>query len=409
MAVIPNPFTGAATQVVSPSGDATGAKDAAAILAAVASLPATGGVVQLAATGTWNILCGQVIINRTGVYINAPGVFINAVGAGTVIDMHDTSTYTARTFAGGGILGFPVIDGTHTTGASQAIHAGDINMLQMFVQAQNFGFAGSKAVWLDNRTAQTEGMTGFIYSQSCAGGIVFDMHAPGNGSYDRFTGTLRIDTNGVGDGVSFINGAFVTNHQLYINGNMNTSTTQYACLRIGGSSDGSFIKNGQLNIGVELDDTTNLAPYTIFFGGGGNSLFGNGNIDFSQFDAFKSSNNAGQFIFTGPCFGDANLSSIATLGSATFTQAITGNGQTIFSSFFDGNAVTGTGGFTGLILAPGLLDGQSVTILNTTVGSLTFAAAGTSHVANGAGAIITTLTAARFVYDLSASLWYRCV
>jgi hypothetical protein len=127
-----------ATAVIAASSDVTGAASAAAINAAVASLPATGGLIVLSPSGPWHIKCGQVVINASGVYIQASGCYISAVGAGDMIDMHDSSTFETRPVHGGGILGFPVIDGTGTTGNACALHVGDI--FEMTVEAQAYNF-----------------------------------------------------------------------------------------------------------------------------------------------------------------------------------------------------------------------------------------------------------------------------
>lgn len=62
---------------------------------------------------------------------------------------------------------------------------------------------------------------------------------------------------------------------------------------------------------------------------------------------------------------------------------------------------------TGVILQAGLTDGQQVTVVNTSANPITFAAAGTSNVADGAGDTIAALRAATFRWLAATSLWYR--
>jgi hypothetical protein len=69
--------------------------------------------------------------------------------------------------------------------------------------------------------------------------------------------------------------------------------------------------------------------------------------------------------------------------------------------------VTNGGAVTGIILGVGLVDGQEVTIVNISANSITFAAAGTSHVADGTSDVIAALTARTYVWSALQSLWYR--
>lgn len=66
---------------------------------------------------------------------------------------------------------------------------------------------------------------------------------------------------------------------------------------------------------------------------------------------------------------------------------------------------------TGVIVAAGTTNGQSLTIVNESTGasSVTMAIAGTSNVANGVSTVIAGLTAASFVWDSATSLWYHRV
>ena len=55
----------------------------------------------------------------------------------------------------------------------------------------------------------------------------------------------------------------------------------------------------------------------------------------------------------------------------------------------------------------GAVNGQQITIINTSGNPITFAAAGTSHVADGVSDTIAPLRAGTFRWLAAASLWYR--
>jgi hypothetical protein len=69
--------------------------------------------------------------------------------------------------------------------------------------------------------------------------------------------------------------------------------------------------------------------------------------------------------------------------------------------------VSAAGNITGLILAAGTVGGQALIVINESAFTLTFAVAGTSHVADGTSDVIAALTARKFVWDSNTSLWYR--
>jgi hypothetical protein len=60
---------------------------------------------------------------------------------------------------------------------------------------------------------------------------------------------------------------------------------------------------------------------------------------------------------------------------------------------------------TGVILAPGTVDGQTITLINEGAGSITFAASG-SNVATGVGSSIEAGTAIRYIWSVRTALWY---
>lgn len=96
-----------------------------------------------------------------------------------------------------------------------------------------------------------------------------------------------------------------------------------------------------------------------------------------------------------------------------FSQSATnpdpGAGGTIATAGLVISRVNPAAAETGIILQAGTQNGQVVWVVNEAVAanSLTFAAAATSHVADGTSDVIAGLTARCFVWDGSTSLWYR--
>ena len=72
--------------------------------------------------------------------------------------------------------------------------------------------------------------------------------------------------------------------------------------------------------------------------------------------------------------------------------------------------VSPAGAVTGIILQAGTSAGQTCLVVNEAVAAntVTFAASGTSNVADGTSSVIAGLNARRFVWDSGTSLWYPC-
>lgn len=69
--------------------------------------------------------------------------------------------------------------------------------------------------------------------------------------------------------------------------------------------------------------------------------------------------------------------------------------------------ITMAGDITGVIMDAGSWPGQERTVINEANHTATFAASGTSNVADGTGDVIAALKAARYVWNTGMSLWYR--
>ena len=306
-----------------PSGDVTGVKDTNNIISAISSVPANGGKITLVSTGPWYVNCGQITVNRGGVYIDAAGCLINALGAGDAFRMYD-SVFNTPVNRGGGILGFPVIDGAGTTGDSCALHIGDYIQGCAFIQAQNFtSGSNSIGVHLDNTAHWTEQFYGRIYTRNCTRHVVFDVNG-GFPSYARTELSVYVDALANQDCMVVQNGAFIYDSAIGLRGNTvgSANPVTNAVLRITGQGAGgnagtafSIISTSRLDIGVEQTIPAAHTPQTIVFGSiPANAILGcYGVIDFAGGGgSFSNTNfvhtNASTFIFSGPVTGDSNLS-----------------------------------------------------------------------------------------------------
>ncbi len=74
---------------------------------------------------------------------------------------------------------------------------------------------------------------------------------------------------------------------------------------------------------------------------------------------------------------------------------------------FETLPVSASSAVSGVILQPGITDGQQITVINTSPNQITFGGAATSNVADGAGDTIAPARAATFRWLAATSLWYR--
>lgn len=92
-------------------------------------------------------------------------------------------------------------------------------------------------------------------------------------------------------------------------------------------------------------------------------------------------------------------------GESASATAIT-NGSTIATSQ-SVVRVAPTGAVTGIILAAGAQPGQQVMVVNESGNNVTFAAAGTSNVADGTSAVIPGARQMTFIWNSATALWYH--
>lgn len=99
-------------------------------------------------------------------------------------------------------------------------------------------------------------------------------------------------------------------------------------------------------------------------------------------------------------------------GQQTGTVTTLSTGNTITPGTSGGNGsvrVTAGAAVTGIILAAGTKAGQEITVIHegAAANTITFAASGTSNVADGVSDVITGPSARTFIWDAVTSLWYK--
>jgi Pectate lyase superfamily protein len=416
--------------------------DTAAIQLAVTECIANGGGVVYLPPGTYKTSSTITAALTTGVSLlilgdGWPATSVSYYGSGDCIRMYCATGSSPNLRSGiAGVL----FDGTNAAGNSSAVHAGDMTQMTFNCRAQNFT-AGttSKGFWFDNQYTFTEQLTGQVYASNCTAHVVFDVSSgaalTATGSFDRTSLDIYIgQDNAAFDGVVLQNGAYIIDGALNIRGNFSGSSTPVtsAVLRLTGTvaaghpdaGDYASLQACQLNIGVECTSGT-YAPATIAVGSSSNVIAGcYGVMDFaaaSPFTAAANSAKSALYPFNGVILGDSNLQlcqgfpdnganwnipSGMSLGNYDGATALS-NGSTISTAGVAVVRVSSAANVTGIILEAGSPDGQLVWVVNTTGFSVTFAAAGTSNVADGTSGVIPPYGSRLYTWDdVVTSLWY---
>jgi hypothetical protein len=383
------------------------------------SLPADGGIIYLP-FGTYKTLDTWTVPKANVTIITDPGTVIYHYGSGPCIRMYSPLAYTSGW--GGGVLG-AIVDGSNASPGACGVQLGDIYQMKLDFTSRFFQGSGSKGIWFDNQYFWAEQMRGRVFAQQNTSNVVFDNSANVSGSATgSYKGTLLdvvLDCKGVGDGVILQNGAVLYNHRLGIYGNMDYSpSTKRWALTITGSKAGQFsrIQAGEVYVGMEVNGISGTQPGTINFGAAGSNYLRacKGVMDFGAASAFAGANNwDGSFQFDGPVLGDVNLKRSNGVATAHFSAGAISNGGFITTRFDSIVQAFPSSNVTGVILGtgdPGLSGtgsaDQIVTVVNTGSGSITFAAAATSHVATGTSCVIPPGTAMMFVWVANSSTWY---
>lgn len=156
-------------------------------------------------------------------------------------------------------------------------------------------------------------------------------------------------------------------------------------------------------------------------GSGKVGVASNGDVlDGSGFDTFVKARGATNLVHLQVNATDVltvNQNGVTQLGilveaEATGTVQTLSTGNTITTVATQGVArVTAAAAVTGIILAAGSFSGQSLVVIHegAAANTITFAASGTSNVADGNSDVITGPSARRFIWDSVTALWYKCV
>jgi len=388
--------------------DPTGGTDSTS--AFQGAITAAAGAPVYVPPGTYTI-AGNLTATVMPFYMYGSGrriTVINQTGSGDMLRVYRAGSYLG--YPSGEITGI-TINGSSAAAGACGLHLGDVFQFRLDVEVTHYSGAGSIGVHLDNTRYWTEQLHGQIFAQFCTTGVMFDNSAnitgSATGSFDRANLDIYIDQGGFGDGVTLANGAFITDGHLGIWGNFVTATTQYACLRLTGSDAGGFssLATVDLQIGVELDDTVHLAPYTIFFGSTSNTIYAcTGRVAFG-FEPWTASNaHSNSFRFQGIILGDFNLTSSDAIQPYSSVTAMA-NAATITHGYAGAIYVTNGGtSYTGIIMQAGSFAGQQVMVINTGAGTLTFDVAGTSNVVSGNSCVIAGNSTAGFLWVNST--WY---
>ena len=196
-------------------------------------------------------------------------------------------------------------------------------------------------------------------------------------------------------------------------------------IRGGAAGNGQPLKVGDRLMTVQSGDGSKfpaVAPYLIVFGaptsGSHEECLVTARIG-DQIDLVRGYNGTPQQQWavgspvqlapadSGDVFGMGQLANglLTLMGNAS--QALVASG-TITTSGLAVSRVTPGATCTGVILQAGMQDGQVCIVENDHASNtVTMAAAGTSHVANGVGEVIAALTATMYVWNASAALWYK--
>jgi hypothetical protein len=302
--------------------DPTGAADSsAAFNAAIAALPAAGGVITVPA-GTYKL-------NSTVTATVAPTASVRIIGAGlgaTILSYTGTGDairMRASSFSGGWAEGCELkdltIDGTSAGAGSNGLHIGDINAARVNIQVSNFTGAASAGILLENTTTWTEQSDIRAILNNCTQGAVFSKSGTGTnsfgyGNYDFTVWTVAANQ----DGLVISNGALVYHGSLRVRGNFQSSSSALtnAVLRF---TAASHVQGCRLDVQVEVPTGTNR-PTTIIMDGSSAIIGCYGILDFSTGGGtFVPTTTAiGQVQLTGVLSGDINLNPGAASGVYMF-------------------------------------------------------------------------------------------
>jgi hypothetical protein len=269
-------LTTAAGHGVSSATATYGTDNTGAFKAAIALLPATGGVVYIPA-GTYLIAQGGQVIasNATG----TPPSPIYLRGAGrqaTQINFSDSTGACFRMYNnyvpsggptsievwGGGVEDL-TIDGSTSGNGSVGLHIGDMKRAHVDITVQNFASSNAVGIHLDNTLWWTENGSFDLELINCTSGVVFDVSNTGSTEFDNNRFHFGLDLESGQNGVILENGAYIYHADIFIHGGIRTSNTGGAAFSFN-ATDGAFTAAGSAFVNgtaVALTGSSLPAPF----------------------------------------------------------------------------------------------------------------------------------------------------
>jgi hypothetical protein len=407
---------------------------------------ATSGALVGLGRGVYTFSVGTVVVSDTRIGLVGHGksqtVLRTVTGgaSGDLVRVYDNS--------GSGDGGAPVggfrLHGFSSNPGVNGLHYGDRDFGKVFdIDAQGFQGTGSRGFYFHDTTQNMEGstVTG-LHAANNTVGYCFDGNNT-NGSFDYSLYDLHASGNGTT--LQVINQAHLYGAQLSLRGNVGGYSAADTMVQVGvNTSDSAKLSRCQLHIAMEADNGGTSPTINDFvIAGNSNSTgiqgcygiigllnlsgtFNGGSVSGSavfQFDGPISAacylightgGNTTQLNATVTGFDSSNsvnrLDGIGAINWAPDSvQALSSSGtiKVATDGMYGLIPVTETGNVTGMILETPTRTNSTVKIINRSAFTITFAASGTSHVADGTSDVIAASSAATYTYDNGTTLWYR--
>jgi hypothetical protein len=330
--------------VIQPSGDTSGATDAAAIQAVWNA----GGIPELA---IGHFYVTGVTANAGAQWLYGSGTwatFLHLVGHGDAIRMYNPvfpvgGGWTGWNKWGGGVK-YLTIDGSMAAPGSSGLHIGDGEFYDIDVMVQQFNGAGSAGLLLDNTVSWTEKMRLHALTMDCTTHVQMTVTG-GHDSFEYNDFDLVFEAKHNQVGLALANGAYLNNSRVMIRGNFNRASPPNSGLVV--SVNGHDTRSGgyychitktDLNIAVEADGDGTGFPQTISIGPGnyigqcfGRLVFGGPGTVWAPCNVVwgRSSQNS----FSGIVLGDANISPAGVSSAGPTNQSwVDANSPAVYSA-----------------------------------------------------------------------------
>ncbi len=207
------------------------------------------------------------------------------------------------------------------------------------------------------------------------------------GTIDTTLAGCEADTNSAGNAVT--TGVGINTNGAQYCAIIGCSGANYGSLSPGAQKYGIQVAGNQTGTVFTMNTVTGSSGPFNYVSGFGYTFLSQSQTDFGAVPYFKI-----------PAPVLSNDSPQALSNASTILVGTDGNYGAI--------PVTATGNVTGIILEAPTAAWSKITVVNQSAFTVTFAASGTSHVADGVTSLIPMLSAQDFVYDNNTSLWYQC-